>query len=118
MTLTNLPVVPLGNTDRFFIGGEWIKSSSDATIDVIDSGTEKLFFCVPEAREADMSQAVDAARKAFDEGPWPRMSHAERAGFVRARGGSAGAKRGRRADLAPGVRRRARLRGDAHGRLG
>ena len=76
MTLTNEPVVPLGNADRFFIGGEWVKPSSDATIDVIDSGTEELFFRVPEAKEADMSRAVAAAREAFDEGPWPRMSHA------------------------------------------
>src|SRR5271154_7066641 len=86
MTLTNEVVVPLGNTDRFFIGGEWVKPSSGATIDVIDSGTEELFFRVPEAKEADMSRAVGAAREAFDEGPWPRMSHAERAEYLRALG--------------------------------
>src|ERR1700722_239238 len=86
MTLTDKPVVPLGNADRFFVGGEWVKPSSDATIDVIDSGTEELYFRVPEAKEADMSRAVAAAREAFDRGPWPRMSHVERAGCVRARG--------------------------------
>ena len=86
MTLTNKPVVPLGHSDRFFIVGEWVKASSDATIDVIDSGTEELFFRVPEANEADLSRAVAAAREAFDEGPWPRMSHAERATYLRALG--------------------------------
>jgi aldehyde dehydrogenase (NAD+) len=86
MTLTDEPVVPLGNANRFFIGGDWVKPSSDATIDVIDSGTEELFFRVPEAKEADMSRAVTAAREAFDNGPWPRMSHTERAGYLRALG--------------------------------
>ena len=86
MTLTDKPVVPLENADRFFVGGEWVKPSSDATIDVIDSGTEELFFRVPEAKEADISRAVAAAREAFDEGPWPRMSHAERAVYLRALG--------------------------------
>ena len=33
-----------------------------------------------------MDRAVDAAREAFDRGPWPRMSHAERAGYLRAIG--------------------------------
>jgi acyl-CoA reductase-like NAD-dependent aldehyde dehydrogenase len=70
--------------DRFFIGGEWVQPSSDAKIDVIDSGTEELFFSVAEAQAADISRAVAAARQAFDEGPWPRMSHAQRAEYLRA----------------------------------
>ena len=51
---------------------------------MIDSATEELFFSVAEAEEADMSRAVTAARQAFDEGPWPRMSHAQRAEYLRA----------------------------------
>ncbi|MFD2419941.1 aldehyde dehydrogenase [Amycolatopsis pigmentata] len=84
MTLAEETKAPLRHADRFFIGGEWVEPSSDAKIEVIDSGTEELFFRVAEAREADMSRAVSAAREAFDEGPWPRMSHAERAEFLRA----------------------------------
>jgi acyl-CoA reductase-like NAD-dependent aldehyde dehydrogenase len=75
---------PLRHTDRFFIGGEWVKPSSDAQIDVIDSTSEQLFFSVAEAQEADMTRAVGAARQAFDEGPWPRLSHAQRAEYLRA----------------------------------
>ena len=41
---------PLRHADRFFIGGEWVVPSSDATIEVIDSGTEEHFFSVAEAR--------------------------------------------------------------------
>lgn len=69
--------------DRFFIDGEWVKPSSDARIDVISPSTEELFFRVGEAAPADMERAIAAARKAFDEGPWPRMSHAERAGYLK-----------------------------------
>ena len=36
------PAVPIGHADRFFIGGEWVAPSSDATIDVIDPATEEL----------------------------------------------------------------------------
>jgi aldehyde dehydrogenase (NAD+) len=83
MSTTAETAVPLRHADRFFVGGEWVKPSSDATVDVIDSGTEELYFRVPEAQAADIDRAVSAARAAFDEGPWPAMSHAERAGFLR-----------------------------------
>ncbi|MGA8456847.1 MAG: aldehyde dehydrogenase, partial [Streptosporangiaceae bacterium] len=39
-----------------------------------------------EAQAADISRAVAAAREAFDNGPWPRLSHAERAAYLRAIG--------------------------------
>ncbi len=79
-------VTPIRHDDRFFIGGKWVEPSSADVIEVIDSSTEEPYFRVPEAREADMARAVDAAREAFDRGPWPRMSHAERAGYLRAIG--------------------------------
>jgi aldehyde dehydrogenase (NAD+) len=77
---------PVSHPDRFFIGGEWVAPSSDAVIDVIDSGTEELFFRVAEAQADDMSRAVASARRAFDEGPWPGLTHAERAQYLRALG--------------------------------
>jgi len=77
---------PIRHADRFFIGGQWVKPSSDATIDVIDSGTEALYFSVAEAQAADMSRAVGAAREAFDNGPWPLLTHAQRAEYLRALG--------------------------------
>src|SRR3546814_18129525 len=45
--------------------------------------TEEVYFTVAEAREADVDRAVAAAREAFDHGPWPRMSVAERADYLR-----------------------------------
>ena len=75
---------PLRAVDRFYIGGEWVRPSSDATIDVIEPATEEVYYRIAEAREADISRAVDAARKAFDEGPWPALTHAERAEYLTA----------------------------------
>jgi acyl-CoA reductase-like NAD-dependent aldehyde dehydrogenase len=72
--------------DRFFIDGQWTAPSSKSTIDVLNCATEELFLRVAEAQEADMTKAVAAARNAFDNGPWPRMSHAERAKYLDAIG--------------------------------
>src|ERR1700730_15631056 len=94
MSLADEIRAPLRYVDRFFIGGQWVQPSSDATIKVIDSGTEELFFSVAEAQAADISRAVEAAREAFDSGPWPRLTHAERAGILRAIGAEL-AKRGK-----------------------
>jgi len=65
--------------DRFFIGGEWVEPSTRARIDVRDSATEEVFLSVAEAQVEDVDRAVEAARAAFDRGPWPRMAHKERA---------------------------------------
>lgn len=66
----------------FFIGGTWREPSSAGTIDVIDSGTEEVFVTVAEAQSADIEHAVAAAREAFDRGPWPRLSPAERGAYL------------------------------------
>jgi len=68
---------PIRHADRFFIGGQWVAPSSDATISVLDSDTEQLYFTVPEAQAADIDRAVTAAREAFDAGPWPWLTHAQ-----------------------------------------
>ena len=84
MSTTDSATPVLQNLDRFFIGGEWVQPSSTDRLHVIDSDTEAVFFSVAEARAADMARAVAAARQAFDDGPWPRLSHADRAGYLRA----------------------------------
>ncbi len=77
---------PIENADRLFIGGEWVEATSDSKIQVIDSATEELFFEVAEADGPDIKRAVTAAREAFDDGPWPRLSHVDRASVLRALG--------------------------------
>ena len=56
--------VPDATVDEIItrIGGEWVKPSSDAQIDVIDSVTEEVFFSIAEAQADDISRAVAAAR--------------------------------------------------------
>jgi acyl-CoA reductase-like NAD-dependent aldehyde dehydrogenase len=77
---------PLRHPDRFFIGGEWVVPASDATVDVIDSGTEEVYYTIAAAAPDDMTRAVAAARHAFDAGPWSRLTHVERAEYIRALG--------------------------------
>ena len=84
MSNASSAVPVLRHANRFFIGGEWVKPSSNATFHVIDSGSEEQFLEVAEANPADMSRAVGAAHDAFAHGPWPLLSHAERAEYLRA----------------------------------
>ena len=84
MSIASQASVPIRHADRFFIGGQWVAPSSDATIKVIDPGTEELYFSVAEAQAADIARAVGAAREAFDNGPWPRLTHERRAEYLRA----------------------------------
>jgi acyl-CoA reductase-like NAD-dependent aldehyde dehydrogenase len=58
--------------------------SSAKTIDVIDSTNEELYYSVAEAAPDDIARAVAAARAAFDDGPWPRLTHAQRAEYLTA----------------------------------
>lgn len=75
--------VPYQHRDRFYIGGTWEKPSTSSTIDVVSPITEQVYATVAEAHEADIDRAVAAARDAFDNGPWPRLSHQERAAYLR-----------------------------------
>jgi aldehyde dehydrogenase (NAD+) len=97
MTIASPAAASLRHADAFFIGGEWVKPSSESTIKVIDSTTEEVFLEVAEAQADDISRAVGAARTAFDSSPWASLSHAERAGYLRA---IAAGLRERSADLA------------------
>lgn len=83
---------PLKSYSQLFIGGRWVNPSSDRVIEVVSPSTEEVVATVPEAREADVDAAVAAARKAFDEGPWPRMTPSQR-GAVLARVGNEVEKR-------------------------
>ncbi|GAA4979329.1 aldehyde dehydrogenase [Nonomuraea thailandensis] len=68
--------------DKLFIGGEWVAPAGTGTIDVISPHTEEVVGRVPDGTAEDMERAVAAAREAFDHGPWPRMTFAERAEVI------------------------------------
>lgn len=65
--------------DALFIGGKWVKPSTEEKIFVISPHTEEQTARVAAAGPEDMDRAVAAARQAFDCGPWPRMTATERA---------------------------------------
>ncbi|GAA3204688.1 aldehyde dehydrogenase [Actinocorallia longicatena] len=67
---------------HFFIGGGWVPPSGDGRLGVVSPSTEERIGEVPLAEDADIDRAVAAARAAFDEGPWPGMAPAERAGVL------------------------------------
>ena len=70
--------VNVKHPDKVWIGGEWRAAHSGRMIELISPNTEQVVGAVAEADEQDMDAAVAAAREAFDHGPWPRMSVAER----------------------------------------
>ncbi|MFF0816271.1 aldehyde dehydrogenase [Rhodococcus sp. NPDC003318] len=66
--------------DSLFIGGDWVRPSSDARITAVSASTEEPIGSVPEAQEADVDAAVAAARRAFDDpAGWAHWSPADRA---------------------------------------
>jgi aldehyde dehydrogenase (NAD+) len=64
---------------EFYIGGKWVSPRGSAVLQVVSPSTEEVVGSVPLATTADIDDAVDAARIAFDDGPWPRMSPTVRA---------------------------------------
>ena len=70
----------LANSDkRMLIGGAWVAAAAGETFDSCDPATGAVLAHVPLATSVDVDAAVMAARRAFDEGPWPRMAPAQRA---------------------------------------
>jgi betaine-aldehyde dehydrogenase len=65
--------------DKLFIGGKWVEPATSDVIEVHSPATGELVGRVPLASAADVDAACAAARTAFDQGPWPKMSPAERA---------------------------------------
>src|SRR5438477_2074418 len=61
-----------------FIGGKWLDSVSNKTFPTINPATGETICQVAEGDKADVDLAVKAARKAFEEGPWPKMNASER----------------------------------------
>src|SRR5947209_1438337 len=64
---------------ELFVDGGWTSEGAIGSIDVIDPATEEVIGTVPEATTKTAVAAIEAARRAFDEGPWPWMKPSERA---------------------------------------
>lgn len=69
-------------SSQLYIDGRRTDGDSDASLLVRNPATEELIAEVPQASLSDVRRAVEAARRAFDEGPWPRLKPAERAAVL------------------------------------
>src|SRR6478735_9495720 len=63
---------------RHYIGGRDVDSVDGATFDVLDPVSNEVYLQAAAGKKADIDRAVAAARRAFTEGPWPRMLPRER----------------------------------------
>jgi len=67
-----------GRTRKMLIDGKWVEAASGKTLTTYDPATEEPLAEVPAGDKEDIDRAVKAARKAFSEGPWSKLSGAER----------------------------------------
>eukprot|EP00803_Ostreobium_quekettii_P007916 evm.model.scf_40.8 EVM.evm.TU.scf_40.8 scf_40:59981-64347(-) len=63
---------------KLLIDGDFVDAASGKTFPVLDPRTEDVIAQVAEADAADVDRAVGAARRAFDSGPWRKMSGRQR----------------------------------------
>ncbi|PLR76666.1 betaine-aldehyde dehydrogenase [Bacillus sp. V3-13] len=68
----------LAGKKKMFINGQFVESASGKTFDTFNPATGEVLATVYEGGPEDIDLAVKAARKAFDEGPWSKMSTAKR----------------------------------------
>ncbi len=66
-----------------FIDNEFVPSAGGETFETLNPATNEAITRVAYGTAEDVDRAVRAARRAFDEGPWPRMKAAERARYLR-----------------------------------
>ena len=69
---------PAPKVTQLLINGEFVNAKEGNTFETIDPRTGLSICRVQEATAVDANLAVAAAREAFDNGPWPRMSGRER----------------------------------------
>src|SRR4029077_6570644 len=66
-----------------FINNQFVASLAEETFDTLNPATNEVITQVASGAAADVDRAVSAARKAFDEGPWPRMTPEQRGKYIR-----------------------------------
>ncbi|MFJ7928566.1 aldehyde dehydrogenase family protein [Peribacillus sp. NPDC096448] len=72
----------LKGTKKLLINGELVEATSGKTFETLDPSNGKVLAVVSEAGPEDVDKAVKAARTAFDNGPWKKMSASERSRLI------------------------------------
>jgi aldehyde dehydrogenase (NAD+) len=70
--------LPATDARKLFVDGSFVDARSGKTFETVNPATEEVLAVVAEADAADVDLAVAAARRAFDDGPWPRMRARDR----------------------------------------
>ncbi len=78
MTSAHIPM----RTYRLLIDGELVGSASGEQISALNPATAEVLAWVPRAGQEDVDRAVEAARRAFDDGRWSRLTPGARAGIL------------------------------------
>src|ERR1700681_3818900 len=63
---------------KMLINGQWVEAASGKTFETYNPATGEVLARVAEGDRADIDLAVQAARRAFESGPWPDLSPSER----------------------------------------
>ncbi|HLR15837.1 MAG TPA: betaine-aldehyde dehydrogenase [Bacillota bacterium] len=71
------------NVLKQFIDGEWILSTTNETREIINPFNQEIIAEVTEGNHSDAKMAIQAARKAFDQGDWAETNPTERGKLVR-----------------------------------
>ncbi|MDE2149745.1 MAG: aldehyde dehydrogenase family protein [Gammaproteobacteria bacterium] len=67
---------------KILIDGKWVDAVSGKTFEVYDPSTGETIAHCGRSDKEDIDRAVRAARKAFDSGPWSRMTPSQRGRIV------------------------------------
>jgi phenylacetaldehyde dehydrogenase len=67
---------------KMLIDGKWVNAASGKTFATYNPATGEILAQVAEGDRADIDAAVQAARRAFDKGPWTRMTASERGRLI------------------------------------
>ena len=81
-----------------YVDGKWVDARDGKRFDVFDPSTGEVIATAPDSQPADVDQAIDAARRTFDDGTWwPGTSERERGHILdpRRRDRAAGARHAR-----------------------
>lgn len=84
---------------EIFVGGQWRPPADGATVDIVSPHRETVIARAPVAASSDVDDAVAAARRAFDDGPWARLEVGERITVVRDLAARYGERRGEIAEV-------------------
>jgi phenylacetaldehyde dehydrogenase len=67
---------------QLFINGQWTDAASGKTFETPNPATGGTLANIAEGGAEDIDRAVRAARKAFDDGPWGRITPSERGRII------------------------------------